>query len=125
MLDHIRIPVQDFPRSREFYRQALAPLGYELVMEFDHSAGFGWADKPEFWICEGATPGPQLHLAFRAEEREVVRDFYRAALHAGGTDNGVPDVYEQYHPDYYAAYVLDPDGYNLEVVCHLPGDLQD
>ncbi|WP_226647088.1 VOC family protein [Microbulbifer variabilis] len=125
MLDHIRIPVGDFARSREFYRQALACLGYELVMEFDHSAGFGWADKPEFWIRDDGPSNAQLHIAFRAEEREVVRDFYRAALAAGGTDNGVPDIYEEYHPDYYAAYVLDPDGNNLEVVCHLPGDLQE
>jgi len=124
MLDHIRIPVQDFARSSDFYRQALAPLGYELVMEFDNSAGFGWADKPEFWISSSDASGGQLHIAFRAEEREVVRDFHRVALQAGGVDNGVPDVYEQYHPDYYAAYVLDPDGNNLEVVCHLPGDLQ-
>ncbi|GAA5445957.1 hypothetical protein Misp06_04164 [Microbulbifer sp. NBRC 101763] len=124
MLDHIKIPVQDLARSSDFYRQSLTPLGYELVMEFDNSAGFGWADKPEFWIYSSGPASGQLHIAFRAEEREVVRDFYRAALQAGGTDNGVPDVYEQYHPDYYAAYVLDPDGNNLEVVCHLPGDLQ-
>ncbi|WP_444883558.1 VOC family protein [Microbulbifer sp. PSTR4-B] len=125
MLDHIRIPVEDFTRSREFYRQALACLGYELVMEFDNSAGFGWADKPEFWIRGEEVSSSLLHIAFRAEEREVVRDFYRAALAAGGTDNGVPDIYEEYHPDYFAAYVLDPDGNNLEVVCHLPGDLQE
>ncbi|GAB2893844.1 VOC family protein [Microbulbifer echini] len=125
MLDHIRIPVENFARSRDFYRQALASIGYELVMEFDQSAGFGWADKPEFWISEGGQSSAQLHIAFRAEEREVVRNFYRVALEAGATDNGVPGIYEQYHPDYYAAYVLDPDGNNLEVVCHLPGDLQE
>ncbi|WP_444926504.1 VOC family protein [Microbulbifer sp. TRSA002] len=125
MLDHIRLYVHSYERSKDFYQQALMPLGYQLVMEFDDWAGFGWADKAELWIRGGTSTTPQLHIAFRAEERQVVREFYRLALEAGGKDNGAPAVYEQYHPGYYAAYVLDPDGHNLEVECHLPGDLQE
>lgn len=124
MLDHIGIHVHSYERSKEFYRLVLAPLGCELILEYGDWAGFGWADKPDFWIKGGKSTAPNLHIAFRAEERGIVRDFYRVALEAGGKDNGAPGVREQYHPDYYAAYVLDPDGHNVEVVCHIPGDLE-
>ncbi len=125
MLDHIGLHVHSYERSKEFYRLALAPLGYELVLEFADSAGFGWAGKPDLWIRNGKSTTPNVHIAFRAEDRDTVREFYRVALEAGGKDNGPPGVREQYHPDYYAAYVLDPDGHNIEVVCHIPGDLEE
>ncbi|WP_323845803.1 VOC family protein [Microbulbifer magnicolonia] len=125
MLDHIGLHVHSYERSKEFYRLALAPLGYELILEYDEWAGFGWADKPDLWIKGGKSTAPNLHIAFRAEDRNTVREFYRVAIDAGGKDNGAPGVREQYHPDYYAAYVLDPDGHNIEVVCHIPGDLEE
>ncbi|SEA42756.1 VOC family protein [Microbulbifer marinus] len=125
MLDHIGVHVHSYERSKEFYRLALAPLGYELILEYADWAGFGWADKPDLWIKGGKSTAPNIHIAFRAEDRQTVRDFYRIALEAGGKDNGGPGVREQYHADYYAAYVLDPDGHNIEVVCHIPGDLED
>lgn len=125
MLDHIGVHVHSYERSKEFYRLALAPLGYELILEYADWAGFGWADKPDFWIKGGKSTAPNLHIAFRAEDRDMVREFHKVALEAGGKDNGAPGVREQYHPDYYAAYVLDPDGHNIEVVCHIPGDLEE
>ncbi|WP_237068517.1 VOC family protein [Microbulbifer guangxiensis] len=120
MLDHIGIHVHSYDRSKEFYRLALAPLGYELILEFNEWAGFGWADKPDLWIKGGNTTTPGVHLAYRADDRETVDAFYRAAIDAGGKDNGAPGLRPEYHEHYYAAYVLDPDGNNLEVVCHLP-----
>ncbi|AMX01427.1 VOC family protein [Microbulbifer thermotolerans] len=124
MLDHIGIYVHSYERSKAFYRLALAPLGYELILEYAGWGGFGWADKPVFWIKGGKSTAPGLHIAFRAEDRETVREFHRVALEAGGKDKGAPGLREEYHPDYYAAYVLDPDGHNVEVVCHTPGDLE-
>lgn len=122
MLDHLGIKVSDFKRSREFYLQALAPLGYAIEREFDHQgygvAGFGRDGKPSFWISEGP-PGPGIHIAFAASRRADVDAFHQAALAAGGTDNGAPGP-RHYHPHYYGAFVLDPDGYNLEAVKHQP-----
>ena len=127
MLDHIGFAVSDFARSREFYRKALAPLGIDLIMEVDASitgadshAGFGSSGKPYFWIGTG-TPGGRVHVAFAASDRAVVRAFYDAALAAGGRDNGPPGLRTHYHPHYYGAFVLDPDGHNIEAVCHAPG----
>ncbi|GAA5524367.1 hypothetical protein Maes01_00924 [Microbulbifer aestuariivivens] len=120
MLDHIALHIHSYERSKEFYRLALAPLGYELILEFDGWAGFGWGDKPDLWIKGGNATARSVHLAFRAEDRQAVDDFYSAALEAGGKDNGPPGLRPQYHDNYYAAYVLDPDGHNIEVVCHLP-----
>ena len=120
MLDHIGLHVHSYERSKEFYRLVLAPLGYELVLEYADWAGFGWGDKPDFWIKGGKNTAPALHLAFRAEDRDTVREFYRIALEAGARDNGPPGERPQYHEYYYAAFVLDPDGHNIEVVCHTP-----
>jgi len=117
MIDHIGIQVTDLDTSVAFYTQALAPLGYVLVMRHEQFAGFGIAGKADFWIGTG-TPANKLHVAFRAKGRSDVRAFYTAAMAAGGTDNGAPGVREVYHPNYYGAFVRDPDGHNIEAVCH-------
>ena len=128
MIDHIGFPVSDYARSKRFYTEALAPLGYELVMEVDGShtesrapaAGFGHAGKPDFWIGgEGGLDKP-VHVAIVAANRASVDDFYRAALRAGGKDNGRPGLRPHYHPNYYAAFILDPDNHNIEAVTHTP-----
>jgi catechol 2,3-dioxygenase-like lactoylglutathione lyase family enzyme len=119
VLDHIGINVSDLATSRAFYEQALAPLGYEPLTEFPGVVGFGARGKPDFWLQEGS-PGDRLHVAFLAQDRSVVDAFHAAGLAAGGQDNGGPGIREQYHPTYYGAYVLDPDGHNIEAVCHTP-----
>jgi len=119
MIDHIGIAVSDLARSIEFYRKALAPLGYELIMSFPEVAGFGAGGKPDLWIAKGA-PQDHVHVAIRSKGRAEVRAFYEAAIAAGGRDNGPPGVRAHYHPDYYGAFVLDPDGHNIEAVCHEP-----
>ena len=119
MIDHTGIRVTDFKRSVAFYEQALAPLGYTAIMKFESWAGFGEGRKPDFWIgTTGEAPKDAVHIAFSAKGRDVVRAFYTAALAAGAKDNGPPGVRKDYHPDYYAAFVRDPDGHNIEVVCH-------
>jgi catechol 2,3-dioxygenase-like lactoylglutathione lyase family enzyme len=117
MIDHIGIPVADLDASVAFYTRALAPLGYELVMRWEQFAGFGVAGKPDFWIGLGK-PTDKIHVAFRARGRAEVRAFHAAALAAGGTDNGPPGLRAVYHPDYYGAFIHDPDGHNVEAVCH-------
>jgi catechol 2,3-dioxygenase-like lactoylglutathione lyase family enzyme len=124
MLDHIGFPVSDYARSKAFYTTALAPLGYVLVMEVsqtenDHpAAGFGADGKPDFWIGGEGGLNRRLHVAFAAKDRAAVDAFYRAAIAAGGTHNGAPGLRPHYHPNYYGAFVLDPDGHNVEAVCH-------
>ena len=121
MLDHIGINVSDYERSREFYAQALAPLGLSLLMEpRPRTGGFGGADgKPTFWITDLRQPTTEnVHVAFPSPDRPTVDAFHAAALAAGGTDNGPPGPREIYHPNYYGAYVRDPDGNNVEAVCH-------
>jgi catechol 2,3-dioxygenase-like lactoylglutathione lyase family enzyme len=116
MIDHIGIKVSDFARSRAFYRAVLAELGYDLRMEFETACGFGPADsKAVFWISQG-TPTPSVHVAFRAAQAETVDAFHRAALAAGAKDNGPPGIRAHYHPSYYGAFALDPDGYNIEAM---------
>jgi catechol 2,3-dioxygenase-like lactoylglutathione lyase family enzyme len=119
MIDHIGIQVTDLDASVTFYTRALAPLGYELVMKFEQFAGFGVAGKMDFWLGVGK-PTDKIHVAFRAKGRADVRAFYDAAVGAGGVDNGPPGVRAIYHPDYYGAFVHDPDGHNVEAVCHEP-----
>ena len=119
MLDHITLIVTDGARSKKFYAAALKPLGYEITMEFGPSAGFGQAGKPDFWIAPGK-PGSISHVAFHAKDRKTVDAFYKAAIAAGGKDNGKPGLRAQYHPNYYGAFVFDPDGHNIEAVCHTP-----
>lgn len=127
MIDHTGITVSDFARSKSFYTSALAPLGYAMVMELSaavtghtDTAGFGEPPKPEFWISAGHPNQPPIHIAFRAASRAVVDAFYAAAIAAGGRDNGAPGIRPHYHPNYYGAFVLDPDGHNIEAVCHAP-----
>ena len=126
MIDHIGFPVSDYERAKAFYRAALAPLDYVLVLEVRQSendapaAGFGANGKPDFWIGgEGGLDKP-LHVAILAKNRAAVDAFYRAAITAGGRDNGAPGIRAHYQPDYYGAFVLDPDGHNIEAVCHAP-----
>ncbi len=125
MLDHIGFPVTDFARSKAFYTQALAPLGIRIVMEVNLSddgadgyAGYG-IGRPQFWIGTGKPLVGRLHVAFAASSRADVRAFYEAAMAAGGKDNGPPGLRPHYHENYYGAFVLDPDGHNIEAVNHL------
>ncbi len=126
MLDHMGFAVSDLARSKPFYAPALAPLGFRLTKEIPQRAvGFGIVHGPrrstdpagEFWIGQG-TATPSVHVAFNAATRAEVDAFYTAALAAGGRDNGPPGLRPHYHAKYYAAFVLDPDGYNIEAVCH-------
>jgi len=121
IIDHIGIAVSDFEQSKTFYRLALAPLGIEPVMEVEGWAGMGRGGKPEFWFGEGSQPQVKMHIAFVARSREEVDAFHAAAIAAGGADNGPPGIREIYHPDYYGAFVICPNGHNIEAVCHNPG----
>jgi len=118
MFDHVGLPVSDFARSLSFYRAALEPLGYGLESHDAQagSAGFGRPGAPQLWLGAGRTAGA-LHLAFQAKDRASVQRFHSAALAAGGKDNGKPGPRPSYGETYYAAFVLDPDGYNVEAVC--------
>ena len=118
-LDHVGLDVSDYEASKAFYEKALAPLGVALMMEpVAQVGGFG-DDFPFFWIAKrNRGPDSGVHVAFTAEDRAAVDPFHAVALEAGGEDNGGPGVREIYHPEYYAAFVLDPDGNNVEAVCH-------
>jgi len=126
MIDHTGLNVSDYQKSKAFYVAALAPLGYQVVMELpssivpDGGMGLGVPPKPDFWVAGGKPNVPPLHVAFRAENRAQVDAFYKAALAAGGRDNGPPGPRPHYHANYYGAFVLDPDGHNIEAVCHDP-----
>ena len=120
MIDHTGLNVSDIATSRAFYVAALAPLGYQPLMDFEQFCGFGVPPKPDFWIGQGTSNLPPIHGAFRAESRDQVNEFYAAAIAAGGRDHGPPGLRPQYHPNYYGAFVLDPDGHNIEAVCHDP-----
>jgi catechol 2,3-dioxygenase-like lactoylglutathione lyase family enzyme len=122
VLDHVGIEVGDFDRSRAFYELALAPLGLEVVIEpTPQVAGFGSEGKPWFWLQARGRPTVHgVHLAFQAVDHDAVDTFHAAGLAAGGTDNGAPGPRPLYHASYYAAFVLDPDGNNVEAVCHAP-----
>ena len=122
MIDHIGLRVSDYQRSKAFYQEALAPLGYTMMMEFDtpqgESGGMGIEGMPNFWLSQSESQPSAVHIAFNAVNRATVDAFYLAAMAAGGTDNGKPGLRPDYHKDYYGAFVLDPDGNNIEAVCH-------
>ncbi len=119
MIDHISLHVSDYSKGKEFFAQALAPLGYTVIMDYPEwkTAGLGKDGKPDFWISEKQPIGNN-HVAISAESRSVVDAFYAAALEAGGKDNGAPGIRKDYHPNYYGAFVFDPDNNNIEAVCH-------
>ncbi|HZP21779.1 MAG TPA: VOC family protein [Bauldia sp.] len=126
-IDHMSLSFADFPAAKKFYAAALAPLGIGVIMEFPAKvtgnydvAGLGPKGRPFFWISNGGKTTPHMHLAFRAETRAQVDGFFKAAIAAGGKDNGGPGIRELYHPNYYGAFVLDPEGHNIEAVCHTP-----
>jgi catechol 2,3-dioxygenase-like lactoylglutathione lyase family enzyme len=120
IIDHLGLTVSDYQVSKAFYTQALAPLGVTLIAEFEGWAGFGAQGKPEFWFGGGPQAQRPMHLAFLAKDRDEVRLFYAAALSAGAKDNGAPGVRAHYHENYYGAFVIGPDGHNIEAVCHAP-----
>ena len=129
MIDHTGVSVSDFAASKTFYAAALAAIGYARLLEFGPEvtgttavAGYGEPPKPDFWIAEGTPNVPAIHVAFRVGDRDQVRAFHAAALAAGGTCNGPPGIRAHYHPNYYGAFVRDPDGHNIEAVCHEPED---
>ena len=124
MLAHLGIVVSDIERSKKFYRAALAPLGYRIIREHGvtparpvASAGFGETARADLWLYQGDPGTVHTHFAFQVEQRALVDAFYQAALAAGGKDNGKPGPRPQYSANYYGAFVLDPDGYNVEAVC--------
>jgi catechol 2,3-dioxygenase-like lactoylglutathione lyase family enzyme len=127
MIDHLGFSVSDYERAKAFYAKALAPLGYGLILEVSAeqtghaaAAGFGADGKPDLWFgAEGAMNKP-VHIAIAAKDRATVDAFYKAALAAGGRENGPPGIRPHYHANYYGAFVLDPDGHNIEAVCHAP-----
>ncbi len=127
VIDHLGLQVSDYARGLRFYSLALAPLGIRVVMSVSkeetgsyEGSGLGRGGKPSFWISGGGHTEPRVHVAFVADTREAVDRFFEAALAAGGVDNGAPGIRAHYHPDYYGAFVLDPDGHNIEAVCHAP-----
>lgn len=127
IIDHVTLVVSDYARSKTFYEKALAPLGISRVMDFGQACGFGRDKKPDFWIGVGPASFQKpeqlqvitpTHIAFVARDRSEVDAFYAAAIAAGGRDFGAPGVRQHYHPSYYGAFVLDPDGHDIEAVFH-------
>jgi catechol 2,3-dioxygenase-like lactoylglutathione lyase family enzyme len=120
MIDHLELFTADLAAATAFYERALAPLGYALrVAGAAASHGLGTdAARPDFWLRPGTVSTPRPHVAFACGSRALVDASHRAALDAGGTDNGAPKVLVHIHPTYYAGFVLDPDGHNIEFVCH-------
>lgn len=117
MLDHLGVKVKDLAASKRFYSAALAPLGYTVQYEDKSAIGFGTKAAPALWLGQGDSRGA-VHIALAAKDRATVEAFHKAAVPAGGKDNGKPGIRADYHPNYYAAFVIDPDGNNLEAVCH-------
>jgi catechol 2,3-dioxygenase-like lactoylglutathione lyase family enzyme len=127
MFDHVGFPVANYKKSKAFYSKVLTPLGFVMVMEVSSDkpggkshCGFGTEGRPRFWISEGTADKGNMHIAFKAKSRKAVEEFYEAALKAGGKDNGAPGLRPHYHDNYYGAFVIDPDGHNIEAVCHMP-----
>lgn len=129
MLDHLCITVSDLIRSKNFYARALAPLGYRIIIDRTEATGFGIVagtlrsrdPDGDFWIVPGKVDPELVHFAFVAQTHAAVDAFHTEAIAAGGHDNGAPGLRPRYHPHYYAAFIRDPDGYNIEAVCHNAG----
>ena len=124
-IDHLSLSVADLAAAKSFYTKALAPLGLEIVAEFSDETrvpvcGYGIGRKGSFWLAQDGRQTPSAHIAFRAKTRSAVRAFYTAAIDAGGKDNGPPGIREIYHPEYYAAFTIDPEGHNIEAVTFAP-----
>jgi catechol 2,3-dioxygenase-like lactoylglutathione lyase family enzyme len=117
MINHLGFGVSDLAASKAFFAASLAPLGYSIVADGSEGVGIG-PGRPVIWLAPATDKTEHLHFAFDTDDRAVVDGFYRAALAAGGKDNGAPGVRPQYHPNYYAAFVIAPEGHNVEVVCH-------
>ena len=120
MFDHVGFGVSDYAASRAFFLKALEPLGVTVAMEGPYGVGLGQNGKPSLWLHQTSEKPAPLHLAFVATNRKQVDEFYRAALEAGGKDNGAPGLRPHYHANYYGAFVIGPDGHNVEAVCHKP-----
>jgi catechol 2,3-dioxygenase-like lactoylglutathione lyase family enzyme len=126
MLDHLTFTVSNLGEAKAFYDKALAPIGVAVVMQVSAAeagrayVGYGSEGRPYFWMSEDRRPTGRLHVAFSAQSRAEVDAFYKAAMEAGGRDNGPPGLRPEYHPNYYGAFVLDLDGHNIEAVCHAP-----
>ena len=127
MLAHVGLIVSEIEKSKKFYTEALKPMGYQMLREYGitpnrpaPSAGFGEPPRADFWIYQGVPSKTPVHVAFQVKTRELVDAFYQAAIAAGGKDNGAPGLRPQYSSTYYGAFVLDPDGYNIEAVCREP-----
>jgi predicted lactoylglutathione lyase len=119
MIEHMSLPVKDHKRSKEFYSEALKPLQYKLNMDFEGASGFMEGGHTSFWIVE-KPQGQKLHVAFLAKSKEMVDEFHKVAVNSGAKDNGAPGYRKDYSPDYYAAFVLDPEGNNIEAVWYDP-----
>jgi len=122
MLDHIMLRVKDYAESKRFYDEVLGTLGYRMLMEFGESGGYG-DDKPYFWVGAAPDPHPRLHIAFMAKSRAQVDAFHAKALELGAQSDGAPGLRLEYHPHYYGAFVIDPNGHNIEAVIHTPEEL--
>jgi catechol 2,3-dioxygenase-like lactoylglutathione lyase family enzyme len=120
MFDHMGFGVTNLVESKAFFLKALQPLGVTVAMEGPYGVGMGKNNKPTMWLSETKEHPAHLHIAFTAENRTQVDEFYRAALAAGGKDNGAPGLRPHYHANYYGAFVIGPDGHNIEAVCHKP-----
>lgn len=118
MIDHLGLGVSDLAASKRFFVAALAPLGIAVAMEGEHGVGLGKNGKPLLWLAPAGAASGRMHIAFTAGKRADVDAFYKAALAAGGKDNGAPGLRPNYHPNYYGAFVIGPDGHNVEAVCH-------
>ncbi|WP_421726728.1 VOC family protein [Bauldia sp.] len=132
MIDHVSLSVADLERAKAFYAALLAPIGMEMVGEVSAEqsgsiafAGFGIGRKGQLWLAASGQQTPTTHICFRVPSRAIVRAFYEAGLAAGGTDNGAPGIRAIYHPDYYGAYVRDPEGHNIEAVTFAPEETDD
>jgi catechol 2,3-dioxygenase-like lactoylglutathione lyase family enzyme len=120
MFDHLGFGVSNLAASKAFFLKALAPLGAGVAMEGPYGVGIGRAGKPSLWLHDKGEPAAPMHIAFAARSRGEVDAFHAAAIEAGGQDNGAPGLRPHYHPDYYGAFVIAPDGHNVEAVCHRP-----